>query len=67
MKHKKWRRNGSAMALELWSMVDTMSPQYVFYWIAVGNKKLPIEKVVCKIEKVEWKKLYTKYKTLYIK
>jgi N-acetyl-anhydromuramyl-L-alanine amidase AmpD len=37
-----------------------MSPQYVFYWIAVGNKKLPIEKV-------EWKKLYTKYKTLYIK
>jgi hypothetical protein len=46
-------------------MVDTMSPQYVFYWIAVGNKKLPIQKVVCKIEKVEWKKLYTKYKTLY--
>ena len=41
-------------------MVDTMSPQYVFYWIAVGNKKLPIQKVVCKIEKVEWKKLYTK-------
>jgi hypothetical protein len=41
--------------LELWSMVDTMSPQYVFYWIAVGNKKLPIQKVVCKIEKVEWR------------
>jgi hypothetical protein len=48
-------------------MVDTMSPQYVFYWIAVGNEKLPIQKVVCKIEKVEWKKLYTEYKTLYIK
>jgi hypothetical protein len=42
--------------VELWSMVDTMSPQYVSYWIAVGNKKLPIQKVVCKIEKVEWKK-----------
>jgi hypothetical protein len=27
-------------------MVDTMSPQYVFYGIAVGNKKLPIQKVV---------------------
>jgi hypothetical protein len=52
--------------VELWSVVDTMSPQYVSYWIAVGNKKLPKQKDVCKIEKVEWKKLYTKYKTLYI-
>ena len=31
----------------LWSVVDTMSPQYVSYWIAVGNKKLAIQKVVC--------------------
>ena len=62
-------KNGAKteVPVELWSVVDTMSPQYVSYWIAVGNKKLPIQKVVCKIEKVEWKKLYTKYKTLYIK
>jgi hypothetical protein len=53
--------------VELWSVVDTMSQRYVSYWIAVGNKKLPIQKVVCKIEKVEWKELYTKYETLYIK
>jgi hypothetical protein len=53
--------------VELWSVVATMSPQYASYWIAVGNKKLPIQKVVCKIQKVEWKKLCTKYKTLYIK
>ena len=30
-------------------------------------KSCQYKKVVCKIEKVEWKKLYTKYKTLYIK
>ena len=47
----KDKKNGAETEapVELWSVVDTTSPQYVFYWIAVGYKKLPIQKVVCKI------------------
>jgi hypothetical protein len=50
MKHKNGAETEAP--LELWSMVDTMSPQYVFIGLRL------------EIKSYQYKKLYVKYKKL---